>query len=157
MIKILAGFALLWLHVLPAATVSAQGSDLERLRQQVEATERAFAQTMADRDHGAFVSFLADDTIFVSSSGPLRGSPQVAAAWKPYFEAPQPPFSWEPEDVIVLETGMLAVSSGPVYDAAGKRSGTFNSIGRLNADGRWKIIFDRGSRYCAEPAISDGD
>ena len=46
------------------------GTDLQR---QVADTERAFAKTMADRDHAAFASFLSDETIFFSGAKALRG------------------------------------------------------------------------------------
>ena len=42
--------------------------DLDALTRQVHAAETAFARTMADRDHAAFASFLAEDAIFVNGS-----------------------------------------------------------------------------------------
>jgi hypothetical protein len=47
-----------------------------------------------------------------------------------------------------VDSGTLAYSGGPVYDASGKRVGRFNSIWRLEAPGRWKIVFDRGEQPC---------
>jgi ketosteroid isomerase-like protein len=132
-----------------AAAAAAGESTLDRLRQQVEDTERAFARTMADRDHAAFTSFLAAEAVFFSGEIPLRGRPQVAAAWAPYFAEPEAPFSWEPETVVVLDSGTLALSSGPVRDPAGQRFATFNSIWRLEPDGHWRIVFDKGSQDCA--------
>ncbi len=64
----------------------------------------------------------------------------------------QPPFSWKPETVEVQEGGKLALSTGPVLDAAGKRIATFTSIWRREPSGEWKIIFDRGSPDCDSPA-----
>ena len=77
-------------------------TDLAAARQQVLDTERAFAKTMAARDHAAFVSFLAPETIFFSGAGPLRGSQKVAEQWKRFYEGADAPFSWEPETVEVL-------------------------------------------------------
>lgn len=136
------------LSLLMTCAVSAQELDLEQLRQQVEDTERAFASTMANRDHDAFTSFLADETIFFSGETPLRGKQQVADAWKPYFQEPGAPFSWEPQTVVVLDSGTLALSSGPVRDPDGKQVAMFNSIWRLDPDGTWQIIFDKGSNTC---------
>lgn len=143
--------------LLLACTAAAQGPDLDRLRQQVEDTERAFAQTMADRDHAAFVSFLSEETIFFSGNTPLRGKQQVADAWKSFYAEPTAPFSWAPETVVVLDSGTLALSSGPVRDPAGARTATFNSIWRLEPDGQWRIVFDKGSRDCPDPAPPAGD
>lgn len=117
------------------------------LRQQVVETERAFARTMAARDHAAFVSFLSKETVFFSGEKPLRGAEAVAAWWTRYYEGPAAPFSWEPEEVEVLDSGTLALSSGPVRDPAGGLVGTFTSIWRLE-NGRWRIVFDKGSEAC---------
>jgi len=118
--------------------------------QQVRQTEQAFAQTMADRDFDAFRRFLSAEAVFFSASGVLRGAGAVAAAWRPYFDGPEPPFSWRPETVEVLDSGALALSSGPVFDPAGQRVGTFNSIWRREIDGTWKVVFDKGEKACAE-------
>jgi ketosteroid isomerase-like protein len=129
----------------------AMASDLstpDELSQQVAATERAFANTMAQRDFAGFVSFLADETIFFSGETPLRGKQTVADTWKPYNEQAEAPFSWQPEHVEVLDSGTLALSSGPVFDPQGKRIATFNSIWRLEPNGQWRIVFDKGSAEC---------
>ena len=121
--------------------------DLAVLQQQVADTERAFAATMAKRDHAAFTSFIATEALFLSKPT-LRGKEAVAAGWKPYFDKPEAPFSWTPERVEVLDSGTLALSTGPVWNAAGKRIGTFSSIWRLEAPGTWRIIFDKGEDFC---------
>ena len=123
-------------------------SDLAELQQQVMETERAFAQTMADRDFEAFKSFLSTEAVFFSGSTPLRGKQQVADTWKDYFEHESAPFSWEPEQVVVLDSGTLAMSSGPVRNPEGKRVATFNSIWQRNPDGGWHIVFDKGNVVC---------
>lgn len=118
------------------------------LASEVRATEIAFAQTMADRDHGAFASFLAEETIFFAGPRELRGKSVVAEAWRKYYEGEAAPFSWAPEVVAVLDSGTLALSSGPVLDPEGQRVGTFNSVWRRQADGSWKIVFDKGCPPC---------
>jgi ketosteroid isomerase-like protein len=117
-------------------------------RSEVRAREQAFARTMADRDHVAFVSFLAEETVFFGGAAPLRGKKAVAEAWKKFYEGPKAPFSWEPDAAEVLESGGLAMTSGPVFDPAGKRVGTFNSIWRREPDGQWRIVFDKGCPSC---------
>jgi ketosteroid isomerase-like protein len=144
--------ALACMILLMACTVTAQETDQSQLRQQVEDTERAFARTMADRDHEAFTSFLSNEAIFFAGEKPLRGKQQVADAWKPFFEEPEAPFSWEPQTVVVLDSGTLALSSGPVRDPGGKQVATFNSIWRLDPGGQWQIVFDKGSDACNCPA-----
>jgi len=122
--------------------------------EEVREAERAFAQTMADRDHDAFTTFLSEEAIFFGGRGAIRGSEAVAAAWKPFFDGPRAPFSWEPEIVEVLESGLLALSSGPVKDPEGNVTGIFNSIWRKEPDGVWRVVFDKGS--AAPPSSSEG-
>jgi len=136
---------------LPAAALAADGPGNAELAIQLRATEEAFAKTMADRDHAAFVTFLADETVFFGRSGELRGRDAVAAAWKPLFEGAVAPFSWQPEVATVLDSGSLGLTAGPIFAPDGKRVGTFNSVWRRSADGSWKIVFDRGCPGCECP------
>jgi ketosteroid isomerase-like protein len=129
-------------------THPAVASDTEALRQQVFDTERAFADSMAERDFEAFRQFLSDEAIFFSGEEALRGSQQVADAWRAYFDGPRAPFSWAPRTVEVLASGTLALSTGPVYDPEGNCVATFSSIWRREANGDWKIVFDKGSPHC---------
>lgn len=137
--------------ILAACAAPAPRPSSADLAQQVAATERAFAKTMADRDHAAFQSFLAEETIFFAGPKALHGKAEVAAAWKRFYEPAQAPFSWEPESVEVLASGGLAISSGPVYDPSGRRFATFISIWRQEAPGVWRIVFDKGSTDCNCP------
>lgn len=114
-------------------------------RAEVEAREIAFAQTMADRDFEAFLTFVSPEAVFFGGAGALRGRDAVARAWRPFFEGPEAPFSWSPDTVEVLDSGRLALTSGPVLDASGEPAGRFNSIWRLDPDGVWRVVFDRGS------------
>ncbi len=133
-------FALLWVGV------SAQNSPAD-LQKQVREREVAFAKTMADRDHAAFTSFVSEEAIFMGRTV-LRGRAAVAEGWKRFFEGPKAPFSWEPERVEVVDSGTLAISSGPVRDPEGNRTGTFNSTWRREADGQWRIVLDIGCPPC---------
>jgi ketosteroid isomerase-like protein len=137
--------------LLSGCASSWQQPDQMELQQQVMETERAFARTMATRDYAAFTSFLSKEALFFSGKKPLRGKSQVADAWKGYFEANEAPFSWEPEHVEVLDSGKLALSTGPVFAADGKFIATFTSIWRQEAPGKWRIIFDKGSSVCDKP------
>lgn len=133
--------------LLPAISM-AQAASIEDIEEEVANVERAFAQTMADRDFQAFSAFIDDQAVFWSGSSPLRGKAAVLAVWKPYFEGPDAPFSWKPETVMALATGDLARSTGPVSGPDGSVGAYFTSTWRKNADGDWKVIFDKGQRYC---------
>lgn len=129
------------------APFAAAETNLE-LKEQVRQAESAFAKSLADRDHAAFASHVAEDAVFFGSRSVQRGKAAVTAAWKPLFDAPQAPFSWAPTEVEVLDSGVLAMSSGPVFDPEGKRFGTFNSVWRREKDGSWKVILDKGCPPC---------
>lgn len=120
----------------------------EELALQVREVEKAFAQSMAERNFEAFASHLSAETVFFSRQGVLRGPEAVAGVWKPFFAEPKAPFSWEPAQVEVLDSGTLGLSSGPVRDPEGKQIGTFTSIWRREGDGKWRIIFDKGCPPC---------
>jgi len=129
------------------AAVPAAGQTTAELEDQVRATERAFAKSMADRDLEAFTAHIADDAVFMGGTT-LRGRQAIADGWAPFFKDAQAPFSWEPETVVVLESGTLALSSGPVRNPAGEWAGTFNSVWRREPDGRWLIVLDKGCPSC---------
>jgi ketosteroid isomerase-like protein len=129
-------------YLAPPAAAQAQAGDAAA---QVAAAERAFARSMADRDLQAFSSFVADDAVFFSGPEPRRGKAQVVEWWARFFAPGTPaPFSWDPDQVEVLPSGTLALSTGPVKDAQGNAVSRFNSIWRREPDGRWRIIFDKG-------------
>ena len=129
--------------LMSAGCVEAQ--TLAEKAEAVRAVEVAFARTLADRDHEAFRSFLSDDAIFFNGDEAIRGAEAVAAAWAGFFEGPDAPFSWGPDLTEVLDSGDLAFSSGPVLNPAGEEVGRFNSVWRLESDGVWRIVFDKGS------------
>ncbi len=100
---------------------------------------------MADRDLEAFKTYLSDEAVFFTSvTTPLRGAPAVVEAWARYFEGPAAPFSWSPDVVVVLDSGALALSSGTVRNREGELTGRFNTIWRLESDGQWRVVFDKG-------------
>lgn len=127
---------LAWVTIAPAAVPSA--------RDQVWAAEVAFAATMARRDLAAFGEFVAEEAVFFSGAKATHGKANVIESWKPFFADKDAPFSWSPDQVEVLASGTLALSTGPVRDPSGKVIARFNSIWRLEA-GRWRVVFDKGS------------
>jgi ketosteroid isomerase-like protein len=119
-----------------------------QLAHEVERTERAFAKSMADRDLERFAAFVSDEAIFFSGEEPLRGTPAVVERGSRFFQGTEAPFSWDPDRVEVLESGTLALSTGPVRNARGKLVARFSSIWRQESPGVWRIVFDRGSAVC---------
>ena len=142
---------LMLLAAAPAAAGAHKEKPGERLAREVRETETAFARSMADRDLSAFASHVAAEAIFISADRVLRGRNAIVEGWKRYFEGPDAPFSWRPGTIEILDSGTLALSSGPVTGADGRAAGTFNSIWRRDSDGRWRIIFDKGCPACGPP------
>ena len=130
------------LSVLGARPAGSQTN--QELVAQVRAAEQAFAGAMAKRDLDSFASHLAEEALFFGDKDVLRGKAAVVAGWKRFFEGATAPFSWEPQTVEVLASGTLGLTSGPVRNPEGKQVGTFSSIWRREADGRWKVVFDKG-------------
>jgi ketosteroid isomerase-like protein len=127
---------------------TAVAADRTALAKEVRDAEQAFAATMAARDRAAFTRHLAEDAVFFDGEKATRGRAAIAAAWKALFDGPNPPISWTPENVEVLDSGELAYSSGPIFDPKGKRVGTFNSVWRRESDGAWRVVFDKGCSAC---------
>lgn len=140
----LSSLSLIVVCLIAAATAGRARVSNDDLRSQVMAHERAFAATMAARDFEAFGHYLSREAVFMAGGDALRGKAAVLAGWRRYYDGGQPPFSWEPQQVEVVESGTLAYSSGPIHDGAGRRIGSYNSVWRLEAPGRWAVVFDRG-------------
>ena len=121
--------------------------DIEALKRQVADTERAFARSMAERDHAAFARHLSEQAMFFGGAKVLSGKAEVSAAWQRFFNAKEAPFSWEPDQVEVTSDGLLAHSTGPVRNPAGQPIARFNSVWRLEAPGTWRIVFDKGETW----------
>ncbi|MCE4555204.1 YybH family protein [Roseateles cellulosilyticus] len=150
----LALFATASLPALAPSTAAAAdwpGADeIARRVAEVTATESAFAKTLADRDPAAFRHFLAADTIWLNGRQPLHGPDAVMAAWARFFDGPKAPFAWVPELVVVLPSGELAQSSGPVTRPDdGLVTARFQSVWRRRPAGGWEIVFDQGSEVCS--------
>jgi ketosteroid isomerase-like protein len=139
---------IIWLAAAPAVPGSAAALSLH---DQVWAAEVAFARTMAQRDLKAFSAYVSDEAIFFSTATTQVGKASVIERWTPFFTEPGAPFSWEPDQVAVLASGTLALSTGPVRDPEGKIVSRYNSIWRLEADHRWRVVFDKGSPLNPDP------
>jgi ketosteroid isomerase-like protein len=148
--------ALLAAATLPAAASVASAATepawppadvIARRVEEARAAETAFAAAFAARDAAAFRRSLAADTIWMGKEA-LNGPDAVMAAWAGYLSSPKPPFSWAPDLVLVLPTGDLARTTGPVIDPDGKVVARFQSVWRRKPAGGWEIVFDFGTEVC---------
>ena len=123
----------------------------------VRCREIGFSRSVESRDFDAFLSFIDTDARFVGGSV-ARGPEEIGVAWQVFFEEGGPKIRWRPQFVEVLQDGTLALSRGPYQmlssDEDGttrEQWGTYNSVWRLQSDGRWTIIFDAGSSATESP------
>ncbi len=154
-----ASIAALLLATAALAPAVAESVDLVALEASLEAAERAFAQTAANRDRQAFESFLTAETVFSTPHGNLRGPEAILEQWAGFSAPDGPVITWEPERVAALEDGSLGLSTGlfriETRDRDGqplRLTGTFFSVWRRTASGEWKILLDTGTQ--ARPADS---
>lgn len=122
--------------------------EIQRRVAEVTAVELRFAARMAARDVEGFRRLLAPDVIFANGKTPLHGPDAVMAHWQKFFEGPNAPFAWKPDQVLVLPSGELAQTSGPVTDPSGRVTGRFQSVWRRRAGGGWEMVFDQGTEVC---------
>lgn len=115
----------------------------------VRNSEIAFAKAFADRDAAKFVSFMNDDTTFLSPRNTMVGKAEVMKVWSGFLKEKVAPFSWKPDRVYTNAAGDTGLSTGPVLDAAGNHIADYSSVWRKQSDGTWKIAFDGpGSQVC---------
>lgn len=131
-----------------AAPMGPAAPDQATASAHVRAAETAFAASMARRDLAAFSAAIADDAVFINGGQPLRGKAQIVDFWKRFFDGPQAPFSWKPEDAEASLSGTLGYTRGPVSSPDGKVFAHFHSTWRRQSDGQWRVVFDNGDRAC---------
>lgn len=121
--------------------------EIARRVEEARAAETAFAAAFAARDVAGFRRLLAPDTIWMGKA-PLHGPDAVMQAWNGLLTSAKPPFSWLPDLVLVLPSGDLARTTGPVLDPEGKITARFQSVWRRKPTGGWEIVFDFGTEVC---------
>ena len=110
---------------------------------EVRRAEIGFAKAFADRDKAKFFSFVAEDAVFLSALGTLRGKPAVVNRWSRFFDnVPVAPFSWGPERVEIMSGGTIGFSMGPIYGPDGAHAGYYSSVWQKQGDGTWKVVLD---------------
>lgn len=129
-----------------AQTAAPTPEQMQAWQREVRAAECGFAASMARRDLAAFERHLAESTLFfMGPNRPLHGRAAVVAAWKRFYEGPEAPFQWEPDEIAVSPDGQFGYSTGPVRNAKGELTNRFNSVWRREGPGRWIIVIDRGA------------
>ncbi|MFN8587864.1 MAG: hypothetical protein U0704_08660 [Candidatus Eisenbacteria bacterium] len=123
---------------------------------EVVETERMFARTVDGIGIKAgFLAYLAPTGVLFRP-GPVNGVKAMEAT--PVSPAT---LAWMPERVVLASSSDLAMSTGPwsYHPIAHKPAvawGTFLSLWRRSADGKWKLVLDAGIEH-ARPAADSVD
>ncbi|MCI1729216.1 MAG: nuclear transport factor 2 family protein [Chiayiivirga sp.] len=135
----------------PAATMSVAECEVWN-------RERSFAQSIERGDAAAFAEHVQVDAVFQAGTAePQRGRGAVVAAWQPMITG-EFPLRWHPGIVSIGGDPDIALSTGPAWvqvastggadgkAAARYRLGSFVSTWVRDADGAWRVLFDRSAQ-----------
>lgn len=102
------------------------------------------------RKHGmrkAFLEFIDDDGVMMKdNSMPLRGAPAIEVISTMNDSSVM--LTWEPTGGDIARSGELGYTYG-VYelkDSATTQQGTYVTIWKKQADGKWKFVLDSGNQ-----------
>jgi len=139
--------------LLAASSLSAHEAavDVEAAKRAIRIADLEMAKAVSDRNLEKFNSLVADDAVFFGRDV-SRGREAVAKAWLPLFTDSSMFLKWQPNEVHVSASGDLGYSIG-TYDRMSKdpsgrptsATGTYVSIWRKQADGKWRAVLDIGT------------
>jgi uncharacterized protein (TIGR02246 family) len=143
--------AAIWLAALPAHALAQPRASTDAAAA-IAAADRDFNEAVARRDRQKFLSFIAEDAVFVGT-GPMRGPDAILKGWDPFFQADGPTLTWAPDKSEVLVGGDVGYTVGSWVrrskDASGRTTearGQYVTTWQKQKDGQWKIVFDIGSQ-----------
>ncbi|MEO8348727.1 MAG: DUF4440 domain-containing protein [Acidobacteriota bacterium] len=125
--------------------------DLEATKRAIRIADLEMAKAVSDRNLEKFNALVADDAVFFGRDV-SRGREAVAKAWLALFTDPSMFLKWQPTEVHVSASGDLGYSIG-TYERMSKdptgrptsATGTYVSIWRRQADGKWRAVLDIGT------------
>jgi uncharacterized protein (TIGR02246 family) len=125
--------------------------DLEAAKRAIRIADLEMAKAVSDRNLEKFNTLVADDAVFFGRDV-SRGREAVAKAWLPLFTDASMFLKWQPNEVHVSASGDLGYSIG-TYERRSKdpsgqpasATGTYVSIWRKQADGKWRAVLDIGT------------
>lgn len=128
------------------ATMVTPEVDLDAERQALMQADAAWFASHEKIDE--FVSFLADDAIFMPSGAPLARGADIRASWEELLSLPGFGLEWRPASAHVAQAGDLGYTVG-TYEltvrpegAAVVTVGKYVTLWKKQADGSWKVAVD---------------
>jgi len=134
--------------------------DTAIFEQEVRQAEIEFDRAVAEGDVDRFADLVGEEAVFFGGTK-LEGREAVVAAWQPFFD-PDSGLSlrWSPDVVEVSSAGDLGVSRGNYRltriaedGSVSVGVGTFVTVWKRSADGKWRAILDIGTP--AQPAEAE--
>jgi ketosteroid isomerase-like protein len=124
--------------------------------------ERSFAQSVERHDVASFADHVQQDAVFQAATPePLRGRAAVAEAWAPIVTG-EFPLRWHPGVVSIGGDPDIALSVGPAWvenpdpkAPSRYRLGSFVSTWVRDADGAWRVLFDRSAQPLREASAEE--
>jgi ketosteroid isomerase-like protein len=133
-----------------APVVSGQGGT--RPEAAIVTADENFNKSVAEKDRRKFLSFIADEAIFVSGDEQMRGRDAIMKGWDAFFQENGPSLEWQPTGAEVLVGGDVGHTVGRwVRRARGadgrtvQTTGQYLTVWRKQADGSWLVVYDIGS------------
>ncbi len=125
-------------------------ANLEQDRQAVLTAEKGWAAAARNRDLDRSVAFMADDaTMLPPGNAPVVGKAAIREYMAAGFATSGFSVTWEPESVIVAESGDLAYTRArSIYTFPGTGGGILTqhakgvAVWRKGADGAWRCVVD---------------
>ena len=125
-------------------------ANVEGMRDELIAADRAFAEATAERGLDGWMSYFADDAVEFERDGPAsRGLAAIRERDAGMFEDGEVRLVWEPDDAGGFRDGRYGYTRGPyrVLDAGTgeeRGRGRYLTIWRRGPDG-WKVVLDTGT------------
>lgn len=138
------------LACLMLAVIGCTPSTPEALRASLLNADAAWAQSAADKDAAAFVSFVADDGSLLPANSPILTEKNAMKEWASnLMTSPGYALHWEATTGVVSRTGDLGYTVGTyeltLNDADGNPmtdTGKYATVWEKEPDGKWKVAVD---------------
>jgi ketosteroid isomerase-like protein len=114
--------------------------------------DRRFDAETAVKGAAGWTSFFAENgTMQMGDAPPIVGREAIRKATEPVFGRPGTTLRWTPAEAGLWVPGKLGYTKGTYRntskDKSGKavvRTGTYVTVWKKSADGRWQVLFDTG-------------
>ena len=139
------------LLLLPSCTTNKKAESIEKWKNEIVATEQAFAE-MAQKEGipAAFKTYAANDVVVLRNKNLIVGKEAMNQFYqKTGPDSGKESLNWKPDFVDVSSSGDLGYTYGKytysITDSLGKTqvyNGVFHTVWRRQADGKWQFVWD---------------